>query len=59
MPLQNRQFGSKIKTLKNMLKTSLEPEQNCSMQNPLQKRPNIRKITNVLEWEKTAILHGL
>ena len=27
-PLQNRQFGSKIKTLKYMRKTSLEPKQN-------------------------------
>ena len=32
-PLQNRKFGSKIKTLKKMRKMSLEPQQNCFMQN--------------------------
>ena len=32
-PLENCQFGSKTKTLKIMRKTSLEPQQNCSMQN--------------------------
>ena len=31
-PLQNPQFGSKIKTFKNMQKTVLEPQQNCTMQ---------------------------
>ena len=46
-PLQNRQFGSKIKMFKNMRKTSLEPHQKCSTQKLTPKTPNIRKITGV------------
>ena len=58
-PLQNRQFGSKIKMFKNMLKTSLEPQQKCSKQKSTPKTPNSRKITSVPKWEKYAIMHGL
>ena len=58
-PLQNRQFGSKIKMFKNMLKTSLEPQQKCSKQKSTPKTPNSGKITSVPKSEKCAIMHGL
>ena len=58
-PLQNRQFGSKIKMLKNMRKKSLEPYQKCSTQKSSPKTPNIRKITGLHKSENFAIIHGL
>ena len=58
-PLPNRQFGSKIEMFKNMLKTSLEPQQKCSKQKSTPKTPNSRKITSVPKSEKCAIMHGL
>ena len=58
-PLQNRQFGSKIKMFKNMQKTSLEPQQKCSTQKSTSKTPNIPKIASVPKSEKFAIIHGL
>ena len=58
-PLQNRQFGSKIKMFKNMRKTSLEPQQKCSTQKSTPKTPNIPKITSVPKSENFAMMHGL
>ena len=40
-PLQNRQFGPKLKMLKNMRKTSVGPQQKCSTQKSTPKTPNI------------------
>ena len=58
-PLQNRQFGSKIKMFKNMLKTSLEPQQKYSKQKFTPETPSSRKITStVLKSEKIAIFYG-
>ena len=45
--------------LKNMGKTSLERQQNCSIKKSTPKRPNVRKITSVPKSETLAIMHGL
>ena len=51
-PLQNTHFGSKIKTVKNIPKTTLEPHQSCSLQKAALKTPNIRKMTTFPKWPK-------
>ena len=53
-PLQNRQFGSKYGKVKNMQKTSLEPQQKYFKQKSIPKTANIRKITSVPKSEKFA-----
>ena len=50
---------AKIKMLKNMQKTSLEPQKKCSKQKSTPKTPNSRKITTVPKSQKCAIMHGL
>ena len=57
-PLQNGRFGSKIRMLKNMQKTSLEPQEKYSKQKFTPRTPNTRKITSVLKSEKFAIFYG-
>ena len=42
-----------------MRKTSLEPQQNCSIKKSLQKMANNRKIKSAPKSEKFAIMHGL
>ena len=51
-PLQNRQFGSKIKMFKNMRKTSLAPQQICSIQKRTPRNTDIRKMTSFRKWAK-------
>ena len=58
-PFKNGQFGSKIKMLKNIRKTSLQPQQKCSKQKSTPKTPNSREITSVSKSEKFAIMHVL
>ena len=58
-PLQNRQFGSKIKMFKNMQKASLEAQEKCSKQKSTPKTPKRRKITSVPKSQKFARMHGL
>ena len=43
--MQNAQFGSKIKILKNMLKATLTSHSSCFVQKRLKKTPNIPKMT--------------
>ena len=58
-PFQDGLFGSKTKMLKNMQKTSLEPQQKYSKQKFTPETPSSRKITStVLKSEKFAILYG-
>ena len=59
-PLQNLHFESKIKIIKNVQKTILEPHQSCSVQKKLQKKtPNIRKMTIFPKWPKFATMQRL
>ena len=58
-PLQNRQFGSKIKMFKNMGKMSLQPQEKFCTQNFTPKTPNIRKITSIPKSEKFRIMQDV
>ena len=55
-PFQNAQSGSKIKNTKNMRKTILQELYSCSVQNPLEKTPNIWEMR---QFWKTANLQRL
>ena len=66
--LQNRQFGSKIKMFKNLRKTFLEPQQNCSLQkatpentqysksNKFSKKSKIGNHASARGFEKSSVL---
>ena len=43
LPLQNGQFGSKIKNVKNMRKTILQKDQSCSVRKQREKHPIFEK----------------
>ena len=51
-PLQNRHFASKIKIVKNMRKTTLEPHRSCSVQKTAPKNTQYSKNDNISKMAK-------
>ena len=58
-PLQNAQFGSKLKISKSMPKTILEAHQSCSIEKAAPKAANIRKKTRFQNFHKMATMKKL